>query len=415
MKRLFRKKKPYITVLDIGTSKICGFMAHVQSNGKVSIIGTGFMPAKGIKSGTIVDLDKATECIGAVLMQIEKQADKEIETVTVNVSSGQLKSRHLVKTVPIADGHPITASDVRHLVDGMIAQGVPAEEEVLHAFPLSYTIDKEQGVAEPWGLYANQLKAHVHVVTIPETQLRNLVMVLDRCHVEIDKKVATPYAMGLACLLDEEKKVGATVVDMGAGTTSFASFMDGGLVHLGLVPFGGNHLTRDIAQVLSTSLTSAERLKILNGAAFLSPKDELERIIVPIIGEEEETNIHRPRSDLIKIIVPRLEDIFEKILVLLSEKEVFQVAARRIVLSGGTASLQGIKEKTESFLQGNVRLAKLPQIKNLPNQFDSYTFMVCIGLLEYVLSSFDYKVAEKFEKPIQKTTRLGKVLKWLVK
>ena len=406
--------KPYVTVLDIGTFKVCGLMAHIQSDGTPEIIGCGFAEAKGIRTGAIIDLDKATECIGSVFAQIEKQSGHTVESVTINISSAHLKSHHLSKEVAIPEDRPISAADVTHLVNDIVAS-VPADEEVIHKIPLSYTAGKEQGLPDPRGLYGDVLKAYVHVVTIPETYLKNLVTVLDRCHVGIDKKVATPYATALAVLTEEEKEVGATALDFGAGSASFAVFMNGGLVHMGLVPQGGAIITRDIAQVMSCSLATAERLKTLNGAAFLSPRDELERLIVPMIGEESETNTHIPRAELIKVIVPRLENILEQVGTLLTEREVFMVASRRIVLCGGTAELQGIKEKTEAVLNANVRLGRGSIIKNLPNQFDSYTFITCIGLLKYVLMSFRPAATPRFKKSEKQKGRFGKVLQWLMK
>lgn len=415
MMSLFRSSvKPYVTVLDIGTFKVCGLMAHIASDGTPEIVGSGFAEAKGIRTGSIVDLDKATECIGSVLSQIEKQSGHSVENVTVNISSAHLKSHHLSKEIALSGDRPVSAADVTHLVNDIVAS-ISADEEVIHKIPLSYTVGKEQGLVDPRGLYGDTLKAYVHVITIPETHLKNLVTVLDRCHVGIDKKVATPYAVALAVLTEEEKDVGATALDLGAGSASFAVFMNGGLVHMGLVPQGGAIITRDIAQVMSCSLATAERLKTLNGAAFLSPRDELERLIVPMIGEEAETNTHIPRAELIKVIVPRLEHILDQVGAHLMEREVFIAASRRIVLCGGTAELQGIKEKTESVLNANVRLGRGSIIKNLPNQFDSYTFITCIGLLKYVLMSFRPTKAQAFKKSEKQKGRLGKVLQWLMK
>jgi len=411
-----RRSKSYITVLDIGTSKVCGFMAHIQSDNRPEIVGVGYAAAKGIKAGAISNLEKATECISSVIGQIERQAGRSVDSVTVNISSGQLRSRHLSKEVALDNSRPITSADIRHLVDSIIETAVSGDEEVLHPFPSGYAIDNEPGYnPDPRGLFANTLKAYVHVITIPETQLRNLVMVLDRCHVSIDKKVATPYASGLAVLTEEEKDVGATVIDMGAGTTSYAQFMNGSLVHLGLVPKGGDAMTRDIAQIFSTSPAEAERLKTREGAAFLSPRDEIDHVIVPMIGEEKETNKQVRRADLIQVIVPQLEDILEQVDQQLNKRELFSVAARRIVLCGGGSELQGIKEKTEAVLRANARLGKPHPIKSLPNQFDSYRFLTCIGLLKYVLSTATPKIGKQFDKPEKQKSRLRKVLQWLVK
>lgn len=410
-----RKIKSYITVLDIGTSKVCGLMAHIGTDGKPEVIAVGHAPAQGIKAGAIIDLEKATECIGSVISQIEKQANHPVDTVSITISSTFLKSHHLSREVPIEADRPITATDVKHLVDSILTTGIPSDEEILLAIPLGYAVDKEKGIADPRGLYANFLKAYVHIVTIPENQLKNLVMVFDRCHVRIDRKIPTPYASALGALSEEEKDIGATVVDMGGGTTSYALFMNGGLVHLGLIPQGGNAITRDIAQVLSTSSDTAERLKTLNGVAFLSPRDELDRIIFPLISEENETNVQLPRADLIKIIIPRLEDILGRLNSQLNERETFSVATRRIVLCGGGALLQGIKEKTESILGANIRIAKINQIKCLPNQLDSYTFITCMGLLKYVLSKSDPRPTAHFDETAPQKSHVRKVLQWLVK
>jgi len=409
-----KKRKSYVTVLDIGTAKVCGFMAHIGADNKPEIIGVGYAPAKGIKAGAIVDLEKASECIGSVLNQIEKQAERPVKSVTINVSSGQLKSRCVAREVKIPDSHPITAMDVKHLVDGIIGTTVPPEEEVLHAFPLSYAVDKEQNVSDPRGLYAETLKACVHLITIPETQLRNLVQVLDRFSVEIDKKVATPYAAALA-VLDEEEKDAATVIDFGAGMTSYSLFINGGLIYLGIIPVGGQAITKDIAHMLSCSMTTAERLKTVNGSAFLSPKDELDHVIVPVVGEENENNRQIPRSELIKVIIPRLNEIVDGLADVLSGKDIFAVPARRLVLCGGGSKLQGIKEKIEGSLSAPTRLYRPSQIKNLPNQFDSFTFITCIGLLEYVLATFERTPMERFDEQAQHKSRIGKVLQWLVK
>ncbi|MGN1062788.1 MAG: cell division protein FtsA [Alphaproteobacteria bacterium] len=384
MMRLGTKRKSYMSVLDIGTSKVCCLVVRMNAEGKPEVIGMGYAPAKGIRNGAIVDLDKATDCIRTVLEQAEKSAERPIEKVIVNISCAQMRSVQFYEEIEIADGRQITAGDVKRLVDGAISAHMMAGEEVLHSFPLSYVVNKEQGL-EPRGMYGPALGVHMHVILLPESQSRNLVAVLDRCHVGIDMKVATPYAAALAVVSEEEKDIGATVIDMGAGATGFATFLGGCLVNLGMVHAGGNVMTRDIAQGLGCSLATAERLKTLNGSAFLSPRDDLERLIVPLLGDEEGTNIQIPRSDLISIIVPRIEDILDKIAVGLDENPQFQVAARRLVLTGGGAGLQGIKEKTAARLDAAVRQGKPSILKGLPEQFDSHTFSTCIGLIKYAM------------------------------
>lgn len=409
------KRKSYMSVLDIGTSKVCCLVLKMNADDRPEVIGMGYAPSKGIKNGVIVDLDKATDCIRTVLEQAEQQSERSIDKVIVNISASQMRSVQYYEEMEIDDGRQIVASDVKRLVDGAIAKHIQAGEEVLHSFPLSYVVNSEQGV-EPRGMYGPKLGVHMHVVFLPESSSRNLVAVLDRCHVSVEMKVASPYAAALAVISDEEKELGATVIDFGAGTTSFATFLGGCLVNLNEVHAGGNAITRDVAQGLSCSLSEAERLKTLSGAAFLSPRDEFERIIVPILGDEDGNNIQMPRSNLISIVIPRLEDVLDKISVQLEENPRFLMATRRLILAGGGAGLQGIKEKTEDMLSATVRLGRPSVLKGLPTQFDSYTFSTCIGLVKYamirqksILSTWQASDGQKG----QKNSRIRKVMQWL--
>lgn len=406
--------KSVLTLLDVGTSKVSCLVVKFGPDNIPEVIGSGYAPANGIQAGAIVDMEAATESIRTALSQADTQAGRLTTSVIVNISSTQMKSHHIYKEIDISDSRPITGNDVRRLVDGIIAGCLAEGEEVIHSFPLSYTVDKEQNIQDPRRLYASKLGVHMHIIVLPESQLRNLVAVLDRCHVSIDTKVATPYASALATVTEEEKSVGVTVIDFGAGTTSVAIFLDGGLVHLDLIPQGGNILTKDITRGLNTSFSVAERLKTLHGAAFLSYRDEMERLIVPILGEEG-TNIQIPQADLISIIIPRLEEILENIEDIFKKYPYFVIATKHLVLNGGGSALEGIKEKTATLLGASARIGKPDNIRNLPSQFAPYTFSTCIGLLKYVMIQERSLLNENFtSQSTPKKGFIGKVIQWLI-
>ena len=408
------KHRNWTTVLDIGTSKILCLIVRFEENTPV-IEGLGYAPAQGIKNGAIVDLEKATTCISKALMMAEKDANRTIESVIVNISSSQLKSVHLRELVHLKGSMPITTSDVKKFVDNMIQNYLKEqEEEIIHSFVLGYNVDGETGILDPRGLFAKKMGVHLHLITLPKSHALNLVNVLDSCHVSIEATVATPYASALSVLTDDEKEIGVACVDIGAGATQIALFLKGYLVHLGLVPMGGNVITRDIAQGLSCTLADAERLKVLNGAAFLSPKDQLERLIVPIIGENDTTaSLQIPRSDLISIIVPRLEEIFEETEKILLSQPFYNICAGRLVLTGGTSGLSEIKEKMTAFLKASVRLGHPEKIKGLTEQLDINTFSTCIGLIKYAIikdkAVYRYQAATQFK---QKTGIIRKIIQW---
>ena len=412
MSRAF-KKKTYLNLLDIGSNKIACLVVRLGDKQHPEVIAASCVPSQGIQAGMIWDLEAATTAISEALHQAEKQINHPIDSVIVNISSAELHSLHLYHETAIPVGKPVSSDGVKKLVDEIVTTHVPVGEEVLHAFPLGYVLDKEQGSTDPRGVYANTLGAHVHVVTLPQTQTMNLLTVLDRCHVSVAMKVATPYASALAVLSDEEKDIGTTVLDFGAGTTSYAVFVGGGLVQLGVVQMGGGQMTRDIAQALNTDLKSAERLKVLNGAAFLSPRDELESLIVPILGDEEGNNLQIRRSNLISVIIPRLEETLEKVHFQLDENPTFTEVAKRFVLTGSGAGLAGLKEKVASYFGGITRLGKIKQIKSLPTAYDSCTFNVCIGLLNYALMRRQDKNFENFQSAGGSQSRLRKGIEWI--
>lgn len=408
------KLKSIVTLLDIGTSKICCMIVKFGTDGIAEVIGTGYTPASGIQAGAIIDKKQATECISNALAQAHKQADFRPKSVVVNISSTQMKSHHIFKEIEISDNKPITANDVKSLVDKVISSCLAQKDEVVHAFPLEYVVDNERNVQDPRGLYATRLGVHMYIITLPESQSRNLVSVLDSCLVSVDMKVATPYAAALACVNEDEKEAGVTVVDFGAGTTSIAMFLNGGLVHLDLIPQGGNVITKDIVQGLKTSFAVAERQKTLNGAAFLSPRDEIDKLIIPMLGEES-TNVQIPQSRLISIIIPRLEEILGNIKRVFEKYPYFGVATKQIVLSGGGSMLQGIQEKTATILNSTVRIGKPETIRGLSSQFEVYTFSTCIGLLKYVMIKEKSLLNEKFKsQSTPKKGFIGKVTQWLI-
>ena len=214
--------KSIYTFLDIGTSKVACLMERIPEGAAPEIIAHSVVQAKGIQNGAIWDMEAAKLCVDNALRQAEKMAGRPISSVYVNVSSSQIKSVQLYDEMDIPGGRAITSDDVRQLVDGMLATQVPVGEEILHAIPIGYVVDHEQGRSDPRGIHAHTLGARVHIITIPETQTMNLIKVLDWCHVTVAAKVATPYACALAVLNESEMDLGATVIDFGAGTTSYA-------------------------------------------------------------------------------------------------------------------------------------------------------------------------------------------------
>jgi cell division protein FtsA len=198
--------------------------------------------------------------------------------------------------------------------------------------------------------------------------------------------VVTPYASALGVLSEDEMELGATLLDMGGGTTSIAVFHNGEMVYADVVPVGGEHVTNDLARGLSTPLTHAERLKTLYGSAIPSPSDDREGVMVPQVGEHDYTEaIQVSKASLTRIIQPRIEEIFELVSHRLEESGISPFAGRRLVITGGASQMFGVKEIAAQVLEKQVRLAKPLPIQGLAEAGSGAAFATCAGLLTYGL------------------------------
>src|SRR6185437_8287755 len=179
------------------------------------------------------------------------------------------------------------------------------------SLPTGFSLGDMRNIRDPKGMVGDELGVNMHVVGSDVTAARNLMLAVERCHLSVEAMAATPYVSGLAALVDDEAELGTAVIDMGGGTTSVGVFFGGNLVHVDGLALGGNHITMDIARGLTTRLSDAERLKTLYGACIASPSDERESIAVALTGEDGEQPVHMPKSQLVRIIGPRVEEILE--------------------------------------------------------------------------------------------------------
>jgi cell division protein FtsA len=362
----FVKKRPLqgetFAALDIGSSKIACFIARAETSGPSRVIGIGHQVAEGVRQGSVANMEALQYAISATVATAEQMAGETIERVTVNVSGALLASHSVSIELPL-NGRELSENDLQRIIaqgQTMVSDDIHGQpQELIHTIPVSYTLDQQKAIREPIGMTGHQLQAQLHLVSAAFGPVRTLIAAIARCHLEVEKLVAAPYASGLACLVEDEIDLGTLVIDMGAGTTSMAVFFDGQMVYADGIPVGGAHVTNDIARGLTTTVVHAERLKTLYGNAIASSLDEREIIDVPQVGEEspEHAN-HVPKSQLIRIIQPRLEEIMELVRTRLDKSGFQDIAGRRVVLTGGASQLPGARELAQRILDKNVRLGR---------------------------------------------------------
>ena len=382
---LARPRGSLIAAIDIGSTKICCFIARAEAEPR--IIGIGHQIALGVRGGNIVDLDAASESIRAAVHAAEEMAGETIERAVVSLSGGNAASQ-LVKAEIDLGRREINDGDMRQVLErGYLTRGAP-DRQVIHSIPVGFSIDDSLGIVDPRGMVGERLAVNMNIVSAARASVRNHTAAIGRAHLEAEALVVSPYAAGLACLVEDEMALGVTVIDMGGGTTTIGVFFGGNLVFADTVRVGGAHVTNDIARGLSTPLAHAERMKALFGSAVAAAAlDEREMIAVPQIGEEEDGHVnHVPKSMLVRIIAPRLEETFELVRNRIEASGVDKLAGRRVVLTGGASQLQGARELAALILDKQARIGRPTRIKGLAEATHGPAFSTAAGLLRFAVS-----------------------------
>lgn len=390
MKHKPKPRGSVIAALDIGSSKIACFIGQViDDDGGVEIVGVGHQASRGIKSGTVTDLDAAEAAIRQTVHAAENMAAEvmkgyPLREVIINVPGVHARSHGLSADIQVM-GQEIAENDVRRALAKAQNQVVSTEHELIHTIPVDYRIDGHEGIRDPRGMVGQSLSVGIHMVTAAIGPMQNFATCVERSHLDITALCAAPYAAGLSALVDDEKDLGCTVIDMGGGVTSLSVFQGGRLVFCEAVPIGGMHVTADIARGLTCSLQDAERIKTLYGNAMAAASDEGEFIDVPQMGEEGvNQNSHVPRSLLVGIIQPRVEEILEMVRGKLQYSGLEGGEGRRVVLTGGASQLGGLRDLAQLVLDKQVRIGRPIRIASLPDAVSSPAFATTAGLLTYI-------------------------------
>ena len=369
-------------VLDIGTTKIACLIGRIESDGNLRVLGFGWQRGSGVRGGSITDLERAERAIRACVGQAEDMADTRLRSIIVNLSCGSPESRLFNVQWPVG-GRAVEESDIRRVVSEGRARAQQDGRDIIHALPLAFSVDETSGVADPRGLHCGTLTARLHVIDAATNALRSLETCIGRCDLNIAAIVSAPLAAGLSTLVEDERELGTTVIDMGGGTTGMAVFAEGQLLHTALLPIGGTHVTSDLARMLSTPTEHAERLKTLYGSVHASPDDERELLPVPLVGEEEHQMAKVPRTALVNIIRPRLEETFEMVRERLEASGFARAAGARVVLTGGASQLGGVRELAATLLDRPVRLGRPSGLRGLPDSASGPAFATAAGLIAW--------------------------------
>ena len=425
MRPIAPRKTALVAALDIGTSKIACIIARLRPHPPqqmlprrshaIEVIGFGHTRARGTKAGGVVNLAEAEGSIRHAVDAAERMAGLEIESVVLSISAGRLGSALFAAEIDIA-GAAVSAGDIARVLAAGRRQSLRDGRAVLHALPVSYSIDGANGVRDPRGMLGTRFGVDMHVATADSAAARNLMLAVERCHLSIEAMVASPYVAGLAALADDEADLGAALIDLGAGTTTIAVFLGGRFVHCEGFALGGVNVTMDLARGLNCGIAGAERIKTLYGSVLGGGSDEADMITVPPINADERDQTQFvPRAALVHIIRPRVEEILEMVRDRLAAS-VFAAEPRgRVILTGGASLLNGLPELASRMLGRPVRIGRPLGIAGLPEAAKGSAFAAAAGLLVYPQAAHLEHFEARGQRYLMNGTGgyLARVGKWL--
>jgi cell division protein FtsA len=301
-----------VAVLDVGSSKTVCLIGKAEP-GSLRVIGAALRESQGIRAGTVVGMDLAEESIRDAVAAAENHADVRIQNVLISVNCGQPVSV-TSRAAMTLDGALVSDAHLRALLADGRSRCQLEGHEMIQSAPTTYVVDEARGVRNPSGMYCQRIGVAMHAVAVKPSPLNNLKLAVERCHLNVVGSLFAPFASGLAVLTEDERQLGATVIDMGGGVTSIAVFVEGHLVHADVIPMGGQQVTSDLARMLAAPLSAAERAKTLYGAALGDMEAGADVIPLAQMGEDGDDSAMRvPRSMLTRIIQARLEEIFGQV------------------------------------------------------------------------------------------------------
>ena len=393
MKPIPARRSVVVAALDVGSSKVVCLIGRLRPHGpqqvltrrshSVDVIGFGHTVARGTKAGTVVNLGQAEDAIRRAVDAAERMASVEIESVVLSISSGRPASELFAAEVEILSA-AVSENDIARVLAVGSRHSLRDGRAVLHSLPVGYSIDGVNGVRDPRGMLGTRFGVDMHVATTDVAAARNLILAVERCHLEVEAMAASSYVAGLAVLADDEADLGAAVVDMGAGTTTIAAFQAGRLVHIDGFAVGGHHVTMDLARGLNARIVDAERIKTLYGTVLSGGSDERDMITVPALEEHEREQAQSvSRATLVSIVKPRVEEILEMVRDRLAACPIAADRRGHVVLTGGASQLSGLPEMAARLIGRPVRLGRPLGIAGAPDAAKGPAFAVAAGLLVY--------------------------------
>ena len=373
-------KSELIVGLDIGTTKICAVVGELAESGLVDVVGIGTSVSTGLRKGVVVNIEQTVQSIRKAVEDAELMAGCEIHSVYVGIAGSHIMGINSHGVIAVKGGE-VAQKDIERALDAARAVAIPADREVIHILPQEYIVDNQRGIADPLGMAGVRLEVKVHIVTGAVSSAQNIVRSCHRGQLEVSDIALESLASAKAVLTEEEREIGVALVDLGGGTTDIAVFANDAIKHTAVLALGGQNLSNDIAFGLRTPIASAEKIKLKYGCALADLVRHDEFIEVPSVGGREPRRLSR--QVLAEICEPRMEEILFLVDQTLVRSGYKDMIGAGVVLTGGTALMEGCQELGEQIFNLPTRIGYPRNVGGLKDVVNSPKYATAVGLLSY--------------------------------
>lgn len=374
-----KKDREMVVGLDIGTTKICTVVGE-RINGDINIIGLGTYPSKGLRRGVVVNIEATVQSIKKAVDEASLMAGCDIRSVYAGIAGGHIKGINSHGVIAIKN-REITDSDIKRVINAASAVVIPLDRKLIHIVPQEFVVDDQDGIKNPVGMLGVRLEGKVHIVTGAVTSAQNIIRCANRAGLHVNDIVLEQLGSGEAVLTDEEKDIGVALVDVGGGTTDLVIFSEGSIKYTAVLALAGNHITSDISMGLRTPNEEAEKLKTKYGCAMASMVDKDETIEVPSVGGRQNRTLSR--QTLAEIIEARVEEILSLVHGEIIRSGYQNILVGGVILTGGTAILEGMPELGEQIFNLPVRRGGPVGVGGLRDLVNSPIYATGVGLVLY--------------------------------
>ena len=373
-----RPEGDLIVGLDVGTSKVLAVVAEILADDQIEIIGIGHHPSSGLRKGVVANIESTVQSIQRAVEEAELMANCDIESAFVGISGAHIGSLSSHGVVAIRDNE-VSRDDIERVTEAARALAIPNDQKILHILPQDFVIDGQDGIRNPVGMSGVRLESKVHIITSAMSAAQNLVKCVRRCGLNADDVILEPLASSYAVLDSDEKELGVCLIDIGGGTTDVAVFTEGSIRHIAVLPVAGDQITNDIAVALRTPTSAAEEIKKKFGCALAQLANDGELIDTPSVGDRAPRQL--ARSTLTDVIEPRVEELFILVQAEIRRSGFEELLGAGIVLTGGSAKMDGMVELAEEVFHMPVRTALPHYVGGLSEVVRNPIFSTAVGLV----------------------------------